>query len=440
MRRILIDVTELLGLQLNTGIQRVVREVYAGLAARDDLTVVPVVAIDGRLSNITPAGHDLLAQARPATTAPAFTPRERPNSLGGRIVAKAAHVAFLLTDPFVKKVLPRFPRGYAFVQQRHFLGRMPAMLAPFRQPGHVTLAPGDILLAADTFWTGSEIIVAARWARRNGARVIAIVYDMIPYTHPELAGMGLSRSFARLLRRLLSTTDGVLTISHFSAAAIRQFMAANRLSRPVEVFYLGSDSGRRELLRTHATDADWPAGLWETGTRTTITVGTIEPRKGHDTILAAFNQRWRAGSDDRLVMIGKFGAGDSAAVLAEALTAHPARGRRLFVMNQVGDAMLADAYARADACIMASIVEGFGLPLVEALTAGVPMIASDIPVFREIAGDRAAYFHVGDADDLARVLGEAAERPRHDGDFCWPDWRAATSQFHDRLLALATAA
>ena len=90
--------------------------------------------------------------------------------------------------------------------------------------------------------------------------------------------------------------------------------------------------------------------------------------------------------------------------LASMLHAHPEAGRRLFWMQDASDAMLDRVYARARLLLAASLGEGFGLPLVEAARHGLPIVARDLPVFREVAGEHAYYFSGTSADDLPTAL------------------------------------
>ena len=105
------------------------------------------------------------------------------------------------------------------------------------------------------------------------------------------------------------------------------------------------------------------------------------------------------------------------------LDAHPLCKRRLFVFYDATDSELDYLYKQAKALVIASRMEGFGLPLVEAMRYGVPVIASRIDVFREIGEDYPDYFSVDDAADLLSVL-EKHERqgcvPRRPRD--WPTW------------------
>ena len=150
-----------------------------------------------------------------------------------------------------------------------------------------------------------------------------------------------------------------------------------------------------------------------------VMVGTVEPRKGHRQVVAAFEQLWRDGVDLDLVIVGK--KGWMVDDLASMLHAHPEAGRRLFWMQDASDAMLDRVYARARVLVAASLGEGFGLPLVEAARNGLPIVARDLPVFREVAGEHAYYFSGTSADDLAGALTawlelhREARHPRSEG-------------------------
>ena len=90
--------------------------------------------------------------------------------------------------------------------------------------------------------------------------------------------------------------------------------------------------------------------------------------------------------------------------LARRIRTHPELGRRLTWFEAGSDAELDYAYRHASALIFASRCEGFGLPLVEAMQCGLPALASDIPVFREIGGDYPVYFDPDDAASLRNAI------------------------------------
>ena len=95
---------------------------------------------------------------------------------------------------------------------------------------------------------------------------------------------------------------------------------------------------------------------------------------------------------------------------------HVEQGKRLFWFEDASDAELDFLYSRAKGLVLASFAEGFGLPIVEGFAAGVPVLASDIPVFREVGAAAAVYAAPNDvtgwARALARIAGDDAERAR----------------------------
>ena len=180
-------------------------------------------------------------------------------------------------------------------------------------------------------------------------------------------------------------------------------------------------------------------------------VSAIEPRKNHAYLLDAFELLWAQGSNARLCIIGKIGWKCEA--LVERIKRHPQWDKRLFMFNRINDKSLEFAYANARALVFPSYVEGFGLPLVEAMQRGLPAMASDIPVFREIGGEFMAYFDLNKPQTLADRISQfessnqfPAGRPV--ADWRWIGWREASQQLvsgtleglrHTKLLSQADA-
>jgi hypothetical protein len=133
-------------------------------------------------------------------------------------------------------------------------------------------------------------------------------------------------------------------------------------------------------------------------------VGTLEPRKGHAQALDAFDLLWARGEDLNLAIVGR--PGWLMEDFAARLRAHPEHGRRLHWFADASDAQLRALYAGSSALFTASEGEGFGLPIIEAARHGLPVIARDLPVFREVAGDNAHWFSGYDARSLAAALQE----------------------------------
>ncbi len=123
---------------------------------------------------------------------------------------------------------------------------------------------------------------------------------------------------------------------------------------------------------------------------------------------------------------------------------HPERGRRLFWFSDLSDHELDYCYRQCRALLAPSLVEGFNLPIVEALSRGATVLAIDLPVHREVGGNFAAYFPPTDAPRLADLI----ERLRSPGglpgvadpvQFRWPDWRESCRQLLTETTRLASA-
>jgi glycosyltransferase involved in cell wall biosynthesis len=169
-----------------------------------------------------------------------------------------------------------------------------------------------------------------------------------------------------------------------------------------------------------------------------VMVGTVEPRKGHGQVLSAFDQLWADGMDLTLVIVGK--QGWMREPLAERIRQHREFGRRLFWLSGISDEMLLATYQHASALIAASEGEGFGLPLIEAARAGLPLIVRDLPVFREVAGEHAYYFSGETPDRLSSAVRHWLVLKTQDAvpttkDLQWIGWEESTRHLMNLVMS-----
>lgn len=245
-------------------------------------------------------------------------------------------------------------------------------------------------------------------ARNAGARVYFVVYDLLPVLMPQHFVDGARQGHERWLETV-ARADGALCISRAVADELTTWLDSRpdlRGGRAFQVgwFHLGADL---PVASAPASGAITDTGLQALEARLNtqpcfLMVGTIEPRKGHAHVLDAFEQLWARGSQATLVIVGK--PGWMVDALIQRLQSHAENGQRLFWLQRADDATLSALYQRCGALIAASEGEGFGLPLVEAAQQNLPVIARDIPVFREVAGDGATYFGGPSGPALADVL------------------------------------
>jgi glycosyltransferase involved in cell wall biosynthesis len=286
-------------------------------------------------------------------------------------------------------------------------------------PGHepaVDINPGDVFYAPD--YAPSATIEAARagiyasW-RARGVSVNFLIHDLLPVLRPEFFPPGVDASHAAWLACIAQNADRLVCISGAVAQETREWLAAQPqagVRRPeFRVVHHGADIGAPSVATS--TQPLAPVLTQLAAAPSFLMVGTIEPRKGHLQALAAFEQLWREGAQLNLVIVGHEGWKPLAAAerrtipqIVAALEHHPELGKRLFWLKGIDDAMLQQVY-QASVCLLApSEGEGFGLPLIEAARCGLPVIARDIPVFREVAGGGAFYFSGMEGASLAEAV------------------------------------
>jgi alpha-1,2-rhamnosyltransferase len=286
---------------------------------------------------------------------------------------------------------------------------------------------GDILVLLDSSWHDPRFFSQVRRLKDRGIHVVSVVYDLIPIAHAQYCDKYLTPVFSGWLDEMIAVADGFACISQSTCQEVRtevarlvgEDMAASKTYRS---FQLGSelDLTKGQHEPSEALKNGFAAGPQPVF----LVVGTIEPRKNHATILDAFEQHWSQGGTAKLCIIGR--PGWLCDDVLQRLGSHAEPHRKLFTFHDASDDDLEFAYCNASALIMASFVEGFGLPLVEALQRGLPVIASDIPVFREVAGDFAEYFDPRDATALTKIVGDFATTRRLPNARAVAEWRGVS--------------
>jgi glycosyltransferase involved in cell wall biosynthesis len=351
----------------------------------------------------------------------------------------------------VKEWLHNPPQGYrvepvyATVDQpyryaRGFTAKLLSIPGNVLRDELIDYANGDVFLGLDL----QPQVVPAQQAfyqalRRQGVRVKFVVYDLLCVLMPQYFIPGAADGFTPWLE-VVAESDGAVCISQSVAKELGDWVDKNGhiKQRPFNIdwFHLGAEFDYSHPARSLPQDAE--VTLAQLQSRPTfLMVGTIEPRKGHAQVLDAFEQLWQSAVDVNLVIVGK--QGWLVERLIERLHAHPKREKRLFWLEGISDEYLEKLYAVSACLIAASYGEGFGLPLIEAAQHKLPIIARDISVFREVAGDHAYYFVGKDSDDLAvairnwLALYEKGNHPTSDK-MPWLTWKESAAQLLNILI------
>lgn len=316
----------------------------------------------------------------------------------------------------------------------------------------VDFSRGDVILVAD--FTAGYVVEAEKAAmfgkfKKDGVLVHFIVYDLLPIQMPHVFPQG-SFGFTDWISAVVRVADSVICISQAVANELKLWIQNSsnlpRLELPIKWFHLGADIESSipsrgisvESYQTLEKIASVPSFLM---------VGTLEPRKGHLQAIDAFSLLWRQGININLVIVGKEGwkglpdkSGYTIPEVARTLRSHAELGKKLLWLTNVSDEFLEKIYGVNTCLIAASEGEGFGLPLIEAAQHRLPIIARDLPVFREVAGEYAYYFEGKSADELAHCiklwldLRANNEIPRSD-DMPWLTWAESAQQLCNAVFS-----
>lgn len=239
--------------------------------------------------------------------------------------------------------------------------------------------------------------------RQHGATVHLVVYDLLPLLKPGWFNSRASAHFRNWFNVLAEDADQAICISKQVSRDLRDRLRDRGTESTLSIvnMKLGGDIANSRPSAGICQEVS--ALLDRLRFRPAILmVGTIEPRKAYDTALAAFEYLWRdfGGDAPDLVIVGKPGWKTSA--LQQRIRAHPEHKKRLHWLDQVTDEGLGHLYESCRGLLVASFGEGFGLPLAEAMMQGRPVLARDLPVFREQNLPNVLYFE----DDSPAALGE----------------------------------
>ncbi len=281
-------------------------------------------------------------------------------------------------------------------------GTMAGVLGPIRLPLPRRGLAAAWLRGHGPVPTGVDIVHAPTLLvppRRRGVPLIVTIHDAVPWTHPQTLTPHGARWHRRMGLRAARHADAVIVPTRAVAADIQA-----HLTIPDDRLHVIGE-GVAEAVTTVPVDADaratrlgLPAGGY------LLTLATLEPRKGLDTALAALREP--AAPDLPLVHVGSPGWGGldlrtEAARLGLDVT-------RLRLLGRIDDADLAVVLSRATGLLVPSRSEGFGLPVIEAMAHGVPVVVSDIPALVEVGGDAVVTVPVGDPAALAAAAASVA--------------------------------
>ena len=234
--------------------------------------------------------------------------------------------------------------------------------------------PGALMF--NTGHSGLDLPDYVARIQRHDFRPVFFLHDLIPVSHPEYCRAGEAQRHHRRLEAMLSVGKGLIV----NSAATRDELMAYAADRHVEVPPCVVASLAPAKLPEPFSGRPLEKPYF-------VVLGTIEPRKNHTLLLHLWRQLVADFGDatPQLVVIGQ--RGWECEQVVDLLDRCTALRGHVTELPRCEDRDLASWLAHAQALLFPSFIEGFGMPLVEALMLKVPVIASDLSVFREIAGD-----------------------------------------------------
>lgn len=219
--------------------------------------------------------------------------------------------------------------------------------------------------------------------QRRGVRATTI-HDLVPHHHPEWCTPRTVAMHRRKDADAAARCDVVFTNSRYTARDAEATLGIER--ERLVVAHPGLGPGFAPAGERASFDGPYLLG-----------VGTLEPRKNLARLVDAWRLGWR---EHRLVLAGGTGWGGG----------EVAGGEGLIVRGYVADHELPALYRGADAFVYPSLLEGFGMPVVEAMASGTPVVCSDHPSLDEACGDAAVRVDPLDPEAIAAGIGEALAR------------------------------
>jgi len=347
MARLLIECTRTATSGLHTGIQRVVRRTLR--EAQTQIKVIPVVIENNELKQLEKMPGSGLARTQ--TT----------------------------TDPTTGSGLA----------QTH--------------AGPLTIQADDIILMIDSAWY-IDPWLALLAARKAGATLAFVWHDLIPLHYPALFAPGLSTRFKHYLASMIECADRIICVSRTVRDQLIAHIREHAPGRLGAIALNYNHPGADMLTITDGHCRPELQAMFDAAANkhVLLAVGTIEPRKGYGILLDACEALWAEGLSPFLCIVGSTGWQVDA--LLQKLDSHPERGQRLFVWHDLHDAELDHCYRRANCLVYPSLAEGFGLPIAEAGWRKLPVLLSDTPIHREVAGPLAHYFSLSQPHALQDAL------------------------------------
>lgn len=243
--------------------------------------------------------------------------------------------------------------------------------------------------------------------KEQGAKIVVHVYDIISVTHPQYCLERGVYNFMDFIGAHLQYADAIITNAQATVAELEKLCGRIGCRLPqCHVVPLGADFRERQAVSDSAVDA----GLVKAASEKPylLMVGTVEPRKNHKLLLEAYDCGLKEQGYN-IIFAGYMGW--NMEDFEKKLKEHPDYGKGVYHFSGLDDDGISYLYQRARFLVFASYTEGFGLPIIESIQRGTPVLAADEAIYREVAGDYCVWFRQEDALELCRRVAAYDREP-----------------------------
>lgn len=435
---------------LNTGIQRVVRKVVENLIVLSKEQEFELFLVDINNSKFDLMNYESLFVDPKANTQSTL----KQKTSFKKIVIEYIKNIYFAIKALIAAIFPHHSvKKFLFASRNEFglnylifklLNSIKSIINPSKQQVQTVNEPliskDDILLLLDSTWH-LDIWPSVKYAKKSGAKIVAVIYDIIPITHASFCDDYLVEVFKKWFDESLKNVDGYIAISNTVKKDLEGFLQKEFGERVKEkkfdYFLLGGDFNhtkdetskvRDELESVFANHSTY------------FIVCTIEPRKNHKYLLDVFDSLWSKNLDVRLCIAGRVGW--KVDELIKRIYSNSEYNKKLYCYHDLSDGELEYCYKNAKALLFPSITEGFGLPIIEALSHKLPVYASDIPIHREVGGDKIGFFDITNPQDLENKIIDIEKNGIKkelvpDDSYRWQSWKDSSQMLLEKIQKMA---
>ncbi len=378
------DVTVSLGNGLNTGIQKVVKAIFSELNLNEISAVVGVSNKSCQFFTIDKNQFDKIVNRQTA-------------------ISNSAKIRFLnVAKPFLRKVINlmnEFHLGRKLKEdlQRFFWPNL-SVFTESISSNPILLSKEDSYITFDAFWNSEADFHRLEIAFKANSKIIIFVHDLFPLSNPNWFEESSVIGFKNYFTRGVEMAEILLFSSNSVLHEFKRLFPQNKAKKFKLPMGVGVDSSYH--LSTQPMPRD-----------KILMIGTLEPRKNYLEILNWY-EKW--DGNENLVIVGRDGwkSGEIKKKIRH-LNKVGFKDKEVTWKSKVTDFELQQLLNQAKIGICASLDEGYGLPLREFIAYGVPIVASDISVFREENYEGIAYFRVGDNRSLTKAVESQLKNPKY---------------------------